>query len=226
MNIGVIFIAVIYIAVQILATNQKKKREAEQKARQAPQAERPAQARADERTPAVPQRRSAFPGFDDIFPDVGNAPAPAKPKPKAPVRPPVDDRFPDLTPAPKRGSLQGRSSEGFGTGRSMPNSAAEGKHTTYTPTISQSVQTDAVHTVQAMTESDHYHIESSMTGIAPPCAPEIAPPTQAQQAQTSADAAYNLPVAAGLRHFAFDRTSVVQGLLYGEILGKPKALRR
>ena len=173
-------------------------------------------------TPSVPQRGSTFPGLADIFPDVGaQSPAPAKPKPK---RPPVDDRFPDLAPAPEQGSLKGRSAEGLGTGRSMPGVSFEGKNTV-PAAASHSVRTDAPHVVQSVTESSHYHIESSMTGITPPCAPEPAPPTQAQQAQTNADAAYDLPALAGLRHFVFDRGSVVQGLLYGEILGKPKALR-
>lgn len=227
MNVGVIFIAIIYIAVQVIATQQKKKKQAEQKARQMPQAERAQPASAPARTPVRPRQSSVFPGLEDLFPDV-NAPA-SRPAPQKqqPRRMPADDRFPDLTPAPKpkQGSLSGTTSEGLGTGRSMADRSGEGKGGAY-QAAAQSVQPGARHVVQAMTETSHRHVESSMTGIDPVCPPEAAAPTQAQQAQTKADAAYNLPIAAGQRQFAFDRSSVVQGFLYGEILGKPKALRR
>lgn len=226
MNVGVIFIAIIYIAVQVIATQQKKKKQEEQKARQMPQAERPQPARVPDRTPARPRQSSVFPGLEDLFPDVDTSPARPAPqrKPQPPRRMPADDRFPDLTPAPKQGSLGNRTSEGLGTGRSMADRSGEGKSGAYQAAV-QSVQPGARHVVQAMTESSHHHMESSMTGIEPACPPEAAPPTQAQQAQTKADAAYNLPTAAGRRQFAFDRGSVVQGFLYGEILGKPRALR-
>ena len=103
------------------------------------------------------------------------------------------------------GSLSAASSEGVGLGGSL----GGGPSMAY-----------PMHVVQPFTEGSHSHVESSMAGdiTCPPSLPRRpAASRQPVPAASSARTAYNL---------AFDRTSLLQGLLYGEILGKPRALRR
>ncbi len=73
------------------------------------------------------------------------------------------------------------------------------------------------HVVQPFTESAHAHTESSMTGV-----------TECEEQNRTAyvinsEAKPELVLA---RSLPLDERSVVRGILYAEILGKPKALRR
>ena len=72
------------------------------------------------------------------------------------------------------------------------------------------------HVVQSTLEGGHTHTESSMTGeeACPP--PQAAAKTQPVQA----------PAANTGSLLSFQTNSVLQGVLYAEILGKPKALQR
>lgn len=104
------------------------------------------------------------------------------------------------------------------------------------------------HVVQPSRASGHYHTESSMTGFEP-CPPNAGPrmdrpladrlaefkAAKAAAARSTQQAAWKATeetptvVALGgapLLPFSFDPAQVRNGLIYAEILGKPKALRR
>ncbi len=75
------------------------------------------------------------------------------------------------------------------------------------------------HVVKPMTESHHFHTESSMTGRDVPCEDSYAEAEVADAySNAEQDAAYSLDIT--------DREKIIQGVLYSEILGKPKALRK
>lgn len=78
------------------------------------------------------------------------------------------------------------------------------------------------HVLEASSISGHAHTESSMTGRPAPCPPPKAAPVVAAASPIPEHAGVNI----GKMRLRFDGDSVAAGLLYGEILGKPKALRR
>lgn len=103
------------------------------------------------------------------------------------------------------GSPTGPSFEGMGgsrEGEDLPEQVAAAGLSTIT------------HVVRPFTESEHSHTESSITGDIP------CPPARAGQPAAPALAH---PAHAGLR---LDHSGVRQGILYAEILGKPRALQR
>ena len=105
------------------------------------------------------------------------------------------------------GSMEYESTEGLGSteGRARP--------------VSVSIR----HVVKPMTESDHSHVESSATGIEEDCYDafdEPTAPTREKDAYAIGGERRSLPY--GL---AFNKNAAVQGLLYAEILGQPKARR-
>lgn len=232
MNTGSIIIMILFVVISILSQSQKQKKKEEAKKR--------AQAAASSGDPAVPsqnvERRAAraFPA-DDRFPDL----APRKAPPRT-AQALADDRFPDLTPrkAPLR-TASSSLNEGLGSSGSMRVSSSEGIGSGGSLKMSMNEAPQSRHSVKPMTESTHAHTESSMSGIIESCPPEISdiqtaanaaynvPSAARLEVQSAANAAYNLPDAAVQgKRFSFERGSVTQGLLYGEILGKPKALRR
>ena len=75
------------------------------------------------------------------------------------------------------------------------------------------------HVVTSTLEGGHTHTESSMTG-----AESCPPPKAAAKKQAAEPAPVANPAAGGL--LSFQPNSVLQGVLYAEILGKPKALQR
>lgn len=79
----------------------------------------------------------------------------------------------------------------------------------------------ARHVVKPLTESDHTHMESSISGVDAGCHVPDAPVPEE-------DDAYRIRENSSAPAFflAFDRSAAVQGLLYAEILGKPRAMRR
>lgn len=72
------------------------------------------------------------------------------------------------------------------------------------------------HVVEPVTESRHSHTESSMYGSAMDCEEEYNEQKDAY-GDTANNTAYSVDMS--------DRDAVIQGVLYSEILGKPKALR-
>lgn len=74
------------------------------------------------------------------------------------------------------------------------------------------------HVVQSTLEGGHTHTESSMTGE------EACPPPKAAAVKRPEPVASPAQPRGGL--LGFDTNSVLQGVLYAEILGKPKALQR
>lgn len=88
-----------------------------------------------------------------------------------------------------------------------------------TSTLNDSLTSNMQHLLRPSSDTNHAHMETSITGIAADCARDVH--------NRDVPKAYNLgeaqsPLPYGL---TFGRASVVQGFLYGEILGKPKALR-
>lgn len=79
------------------------------------------------------------------------------------------------------------------------------------------IQTTLTHVVKPVTESAHAHTESSMGG-GEHCPPAVQ--TATIPAPTASEARVYLP------KLGFTRDEVVKGILYAEILGKPKALRK
>lgn len=100
------------------------------------------------------------------------------------------------------------------------------------------------HTLEPSRKTGHAHAETSMSGVSDVCPPDKAPFEKAplgdrlaaykaqkrQTAQTAvlsaAPQAIDLAAASPEMAFRFDPNRVREGLIYAEILGKPKALRR
>ena len=102
-------------------------------------------------------------------------------------------------------SSEGRSTEGGG-GLKRPPLARE---TMPKPSLN--------HVVKPMTESHHSHTEASISGREAKCEERY---TEAEDAYSGAEqrAAYAVDIG--------DREKIIQGILYSEILSKPKALRK
>lgn len=85
------------------------------------------------------------------------------------------------------------------------------------PVLRRVVRPSVSHTVKPFTESEHAHTESSITGIEE-CENEYAvPEVERTDAVNAPEAQFNLKL---------DAENAALGILYSEILGKPKALRR
>lgn len=118
-------------------------------------------------------------------------------------------------------SLEGRavSSEGRSdAGAYMPGVKRQEVKTT--STTAPGGAKAARHVVKPLTESSHSHVESSISGVAAECAVPDDPVPVDEDAYRIEEAA------APVYSFAFDRSAAVQGLIYSEILGRPKARRR
>lgn len=115
-----------------------------------------------------------------------------------------------------RGSLQGGSTEGWGAGGSLGGGA---------PIPEGPLRPSFPHTVQSLTESPHRHMETSLTGDVP-CPPVALVKPQPQR--TGKYGAQPVPVvlSAHAYNLSFAPEDVRKGILYAEILNKPRALRR
>lgn len=82
------------------------------------------------------------------------------------------------------------------------------------------IKTELRHVVAPMTESSHSHTESSITGGEPPCEEDYGAPHEGAYELNRMPAV--LPYGITLK----GRRALIEGVLYSEILGKPKALRR
>lgn len=150
-----------------------------------------------------------------------SAPVAEAPKVKPSIsRAAADERFPDLssakTYAAKKAEYSQKRSAASG---SMSTASTEGM--SFGGSFKPAPQAVLSHTVQPMTESTHSHTESSITGIEDACTPQGDAAVMPSEAYVIKD-----PSSIPCRHFPFDRGSLRQGFLYGEILSKPKALRR
>lgn len=83
---------------------------------------------------------------------------------------------------------------------------------TKTSTLTQ-IRVDPEHVVRASSESAHTHMETSMSGVEPECAPDSKPSA----------AASKTPALAG--GFVWDVSQAMSGLVMAEILSPCKALR-
>jgi len=212
----------IILAIVLGIANKSKKKEQQeaakkQAARQAMELAGEKGPRESENMPAGPaQKRPADPRFPDYYD------APVRPEPAPPVVsasressifPALEERpvKPTSKKSPGMASFEG-SASGEGTTK-MPRKRA-------VQMVGDRLETPVGrrHALEASGITGHAHTESSMTGFSEPCPPAVQMPKRpllyAEQTPVSA---------AGL---TFDRQSVVKGFLYGEILGKPKALRR
>ncbi len=115
------------------------------------------------------------------------------------------------------GSLGGASGEGMGGTGSLGGSAPQGPARRKGDPIKSTLR----HAVQPVTESGHGHVESSITGVEGPCAEDYTD-AHSEDAYALSTAGHELPFGMKLD----ERDSVIQGMLYAEILGKPKALRK
>ena len=89
---------------------------------------------------------------------------------------------------------------------------------TYESTIKPTVR-EAEHTVKPFTETEHRHMETSLTGISD-CTSELSPLVTVNETITAASERK-----AGLK-VNLTSQNLAQAILCSEILGKPKALRR
>ena len=135
-----------------------------------------------------------------------NAPAEREftaPRSAAPNRPspaktsPAPSKFPPVEPSKR------------------PAAAGKGQQTKASPYAGTPRYT---HVVTSTLEGGHTHTESSMTGE------EVCPPPKAAAPKPVEKGEKAVPAAGAL--LDFQTNSVLRGVLYAEILGKPKALQR
>lgn len=218
--------------ILLVVSNAKKKKQKEEEARRRAQAARAAQpsgqaepAAADARFPW--DREPSTPTADPRFPPV---------TPVQASRPPLDPRFPDIDAAElarnQGAAAQQRArqqAQAAAVSKQQPAPAPRAQQTVMQAvgeSISQQVgdrmQTPVGrrHVLEASSVTGHAHTESSIDNGRE----EACPPAVLRQRQPQQEAAPRMQV--GALHLAFDQSSVVSGLLYSEILGKPKALRR
>ncbi len=120
--------------------------------------------------------------------------------------------------APASGSLAYDSPEGLDPDSSAGGASLEGLRASQEgegPMPSEARLTAITHVVHPFTEGDHSHMESSLTGDMP------CPPVSGFPGGPTPRAAHQT-AASGLR---LDLAGVRQGIIYAEILGKPRALQ-
>ena len=187
----------ILIIFAVVSRAKKKEQEAQKKA----QASRNAQAAWQENQPGRQPMR---------FPEDGSRQTQPRPS-TAPVSQPVRQQRPTRPPVPAQ-----RTAAAAGSRMTVP-AAAENRAAPQAR-VAATQQSTLDHVIQPSSQGGHSHMESSMQGLAPcpPQKPVIRPATKPAEDRP-------LPLAAGLN---FNRDALVNGILYAEILGKPKALRR
>ena len=122
-------------------------------------------------------------------------------------------------PLPTSGSMAYDSMEGFGAAETMSEAYLEGmpmpaSSNSELLVSSESSLSSITHVVRPFTESGHHHTESSLSGDEP-CPPE----------QTASSSPVPLKAQATPLGLRMDHYGVRQGLIYAEILGRPKALQ-
>ncbi|OQB24977.1 MAG: hypothetical protein BWY11_00743 [Firmicutes bacterium ADurb.Bin182] len=192
----------IIIAIVIFLGNFAKKKKQEEARRAAAQ-------RAEEQRRAQSGNMNA-PGQQRGFPD-----RPMQ-QPINPVRPEParSARFPDEFEGSPFGSAEGKHPQGSIVFESKEGLETESQYKKgASPSTLQSTYKSALHTVKASSAGGHAHQETSMTSFV-----ECPPGSEPVQTPPAVDiSGYRL---------SFAKNSIVQAILFSEILGKPKALRR
>lgn len=192
-----ILVAIVWVVIGAAGNKKKQQARAEAEKQAAAQRQQPASA-------APPQPRPAAP-FSPYFPDAQRpAPQPARPA-SQPQRPAPTQAMsqPRMQQVPASRMQQG-----------MQEGPASRMQTGPASTLTELKQTQR-HTLVPSDRSGHAHQETSMTGFEPDCPPE----TRAA-AVSAASRAY-----AGMPAFSWNPNAVLNGMVYAEILSKPKALR-
>jgi len=195
---GFVILLIIFLVIRTMKNIEKDNQ------KKAAQQQPPAQ----QRPVPVPERKG-----DPRFPDYYEE-APVLPK-KPRIEPVEDPRFPVWQEYPAKKPAAPVSEEGShsreGT-TSMPRQRA-------VQTVEVRVETHVGrrHVLEASSVTGHAHTESSISGSKGACPPVAAPVLRETRQSEPQTAAVKLQ---------FDQNNLASGLLYGEILGKPKALRR
>ena len=197
-------IIIILVIISIVISSVNKRNQEQKKRAQAQQARRSQRPLTPEEIEQIHMRQAeARRNQEDIFPAV-----------TPPPRPQVRSQQAGTPQGAQSGSMAGASSEG----RHRPIMATEAeKAQRNQPRLNAELSHRNVaapmHVVKPITESAHTHMETSMTGFTD-CQPVPLLTVLAEEEQAPAV------------NMEFSRSALVQGILYSEILGKPRALRR
>lgn len=156
------------------------------------------------KTAEAQKKRSAFPETGSPAP--GSAPTPQNRSTSPKASTTTKSTTPSKTPSAPGTSKWPWPTQDTAQPQKKTASAAYGGTPRYT------------HVVTSTLEGGHTHTESSMTGE------EACPPSKAASQKQVEKAPAAEPAAGGL--LSFQPNSVLQGVLFAEILGKPKALQR
>ena len=219
--LAIVFVAIIGIVIRAAASKgreQAKKQAAERAAEEqarTPGSYTPAQMAVPQPRPYVSGPMAARPQHSHA-PLVNGRPA-ALPQsafaPSSAGRTVVPQPRPYTPPAP---AFEGEGSSARRPGESLKPQTMSVTTTTAASVITPSVNTTRRHTVAPSSISGHAHQETSMSGFDEACEPDV----MAESVPGGKTAA-----AVGLPAFAWRPGAVLNGLIYAEILSKPKALR-
>ena len=201
--------------------NKKKQQEAQEARRRAAQAQQGGQPQSFDMpyTPSIPtmEGKDADPRFPDYTPPVIQAAPVQQAAPRSiqrqPARPqPMQQR---QAPPPQQRHMPPLSRSqalGEGEGTQLEHAATSVKPYESTLQVPQGRR----HTLEASSVTGHAHTESSMSGEQEPCPPGMqgVPVSRKTSPKT------------GIAALMTDKDALRQAVLYSEILGKPKALRR
>jgi len=194
------WIIILIVVISIISKSSKKKQQEKQAAER--KAAREVQTMEQDPTPRpVPQGRSAR--FPDEF---------EGPKPQTPPRP---KQVTMAETAKRNNPIQ---AEIEARRRALQQTMMPPQKKAVPPLQKAPIDTTITHVVKPVTESAHAHTESSMGGGEP--GPPKAAPVLPISVRGNTEPKIHLP------KLGFTRDEVVKGLLYAEILGKPKALRK
>ncbi len=215
------FLAILFIIIAIVGNLQRKKQKQEEAARRKQAAD--ATRSAAPAPPAQPARPAARP-VDPRFPDFSSYEEERTHEKQATQ---VDLQEQQRKAEARRQTMAQARRDAQAAAAKRVAAVAEGEtsHPGVSP-ITESVGTRLEetkgrrHTLEASSLTGHSHMETSITGQGKPCPPEAATAAAPKTAATA------LGFQTGNLNLKFDQPAVVAGLLYAEILGKPKALQR
>ncbi len=197
-----ILVAVFWVVISIAGNKKKQQAKAEAEKRAA-EAARQAQSAAP-----PPQRPQTV--YSPYYPDAQPqrpVQQPQRPVPRQSAAQPA--RAAQAPVQPARTAQEPRMQQ---TVQTAPQSRMQASPTS---TLTEIRQTQR-HTLAPSGKGGHAHQETSLTGFEPECGPESA----AAEPEAEREAYAGMPV------FSWQPNAVLNGMLYAEILGKPKALRQ
>lgn len=235
-----ILIIIAVVVSLILRVNKNKKAQEEARQKREAALRQAAQTQAQATDPRYPSHTPPKPIQPTVAPVV---------KPSAPVRRAPDPRFFDTDEdeaalaaareaerqrrlraererqraAARRPQLVRSAADDEPEGTARPGSLTANVSSSMVTTMENTMATTMLnpqgrrHTLEASSATGHAHMETSMTGLQSDAECPAEPWSEAHGAPS-----YTF----GTRGLSFDREAVVSGILYSEILGKPKALRR